>query len=347
MMRRLVLASFLLGTAGAAPVTFVKLYSDGAEIIQWVEQDGQLSGSTQFAYLQGEPPVLKVNGQAFTGVRQGNAVSLNFSSSFLGITDTQVWTGTLAGNALKLNRPVQGGGIGEVVLSSTNVSTYNSALEKLKTYAAGQQQVAQAAAADRAEVERQTRNISDADNRARRALSDASYLLSSLESHPKELKDAGKLFEDGLKEFSEDYQTLLDDAAEAKDCYDVAQVQGYDLSQLRGYDLSQLTGYATSQVKWVTDNIDRDAKAVAELLPKLRAAQAEIATLPAQNPRATATFSVSTAQLKEAETALSKQIAELQKGVQVLAQTRDDAIAQAQDMLSKAAQTAGSLSCKK
>ncbi|PNY79205.1 hypothetical protein, partial [Deinococcus koreensis] len=232
-MPRLLVQSLLLSpSALAAPVAHVKLYSNGTEIVQWTDTNGRLSGTYQVVLAGETLQKIASRNATFSGTRQGSTVTLWFSTTVFGSTDTAVWTGTLAGSNLTLNRPLSTG-IERVTLTKSTVEAYNAAVAELQ-----------------AQVDAQTSAVREINAAAAELLRRAQTVWRELTQRAvRDLQSAAALFEQDLAALYIDHQTLLKNAAEAEDCYDVQSVQGYDLSQLTGYDLSQVTGFDTAALE--------------------------------------------------------------------------------------------------
>lgn len=350
-MRRFLPLSLLLSSVAlAAPVTFVKTYSDGAEVVQWVEQGGQLSGTWQIVYLSGQPASLKSSNQTFTGTRSGNTVNLKLTTTLLGSIDTKIWSGTLAGQTLTLNRPAQTG-ISQTVFTKSSVEAYNKAVAQLSTVGQQQQQAAreqaQAAAAQQARIQEQNRMVNQVNSAASEALSQAGNLLADLQGDVTEIEDVIRLYQQNLDELRQDHQTLMQDAASAKDCYDVGQVQGYDLGQLTGYDMGQLTGYTAGEFSRTKGDVERHIQQAAQLQSTLKTGVKNLGRLPGLTPLATLKASVNPLQLEQAGEALAKAVTGATTALDHLNQVRQSTLSTANTLVEEARKTAGGLTCQK
>lgn len=352
------LATLLLLTSGsalAAPQVFFKQYADGVELFQWNEgAGGQLTGTYQLVYANAAFTQLTTYNEAFTGTRKGGALSLKFTRSFLGISDTTVWTGTLNGATLTLNRPRASGAAGfdSTAFSKSTLTAYNQAVTQLTAQAQAKrlaaQQEAQRQAAQQATIDAQTRAVRDTNREAERALSDTTGLLRELQAVQTELGSAATQFRDDLAAMHKDYQTLLDEAEQARlsrDCFDVRQVQGYDLRQLTGYDLSQLTGYDSTQLQRVTAEANRQLQRVDALLITLSSVAQNASQLQGVTPLSKEPWRVNHAALSDARAKLTAQAAQMRAAVAQAAGVRDDTLAQARTMIGQAQAVADRLTC--
>ena len=204
----LLLIAMASATTLAAPVTFVKVYTDAAEVLQWSDVSGQLTGTRQLVYREGNPPVFKTQNATFTGTRSGNTISLKFTSSFLGYTDTRILLGTLAGNNLTLAQPSSGGGISSVMYTKSSSEAYNQAVQRLYTQVLTERtalaQAEQKRAAQQAKINAQTRIISDADQAGHRAIENAQSLASDLTDSAKDLQSTAQGFLKDLERLQKD-----------------------------------------------------------------------------------------------------------------------------------------------
>lgn len=350
MPRFLTLCLLLSGPTLAAPAVFVKTYADAAEVVQWVEQAGQLTGTWQIVSLSGQPATLKSNNQTFTGTRTGSNVSLKFTTTILGSIDTKVWSGTLAGPNLTLNRPAQTG-ITQTVFTKSSVEAYNKAVAQLTAIAQKQQQAAraqaQAAAAQQARIDEQNRAVNEVNRAASQALNRAMSLLADFKTDVTDLADVTRLYQENLADLRRDHQTLMQDAASARDCYDVGQVQGYDLSQLTGYDMSQLTGFTASQFNRAKQGIERRVQEAAEIQSALRTVLKNVTGLTGRTPLATAKITVNSRELQEADTALANAVKTTTAALNQTIQEQKTTLGLAQSLVDEATKTAGGLTCQK
>ncbi|GGB70626.1 hypothetical protein [Deinococcus soli (ex Cha et al. 2016)] len=352
-MKRTLSLLLLLGSSAlAAPVVFVKTYVDGAELLQWTEgPGGQLSGTYQLVAITEQGTRLSTQNAAFTGIRQGGAVSVKFTQTVLGTSSTILWTGTLAAQTLTLNRP-QSAGIAFVTFTKGSLAAYNSAVARFQVQVQRQHKAAQQAvqerAAQQAKVEAQTRAVRETNADAAAALSTAAQLRHDVQDDLRALSDVSALFRNDLASLETDQRILLKDAETArgsKDCYDVHTIQGYDLAQLTGYGLSQLTGYDTSELGRAHAAADRDLAAAAALQLTLKSVAQNAAQLQGITPLSTVRWAVDLEALHAAASQVGGWAAQLQEAQAQATAERAGALARAQSLITEAQQVAASLSC--
>ncbi|MFD2609172.1 hypothetical protein ACFSR9_06930 [Deinococcus taklimakanensis] len=348
----LILSSSPALGASSAPQVFVKLYADGAELLQWTEgTGGQLMGTYQLVAANPSLTQLTTRNEAFSGTRRGTALSFRFDRTVLGIADSAVWTATLNGAALTLNRP-KPAGFTSTVLTKSTLAAYNQAVTRLASQVQARKQVAaqqaQQQAAQRAAVDAQTNTVRGVNRRASRALADAADLITQLKDNERDLAAVNELFADDLAKLRTDTQTLFDHAAEvrtSRDCYEMRQVQGYDLSQLTGYDLSQLTGYDTSELRRVTAQVNRDLQAALDLRQTLADIAQTASRLQGTTSLSTEAWQVDGAALAKASQSLALQAQQLQGALTRAVTAQKDSLSQAEQLLAQARHVAGSLTC--
>ena len=112
------------GSQEAAPGSYLSTSSTNVLFLQWVNNNGQLSGQLQEVYTTSDNPLhVQQNNEAFTGVLNGSQLSL--SISLFGVTKTI--TGTFDGSTLKLVVPNQNGQLDTIILHPATVDDYNKA----------------------------------------------------------------------------------------------------------------------------------------------------------------------------------------------------------------------------
>lgn len=144
------------GSSRAIAPSFVGTSPGFVAFIQWTEsRGGYLTGQYQEAYIAGSHRlrVESINA-SFTGVRNGQQISITFQRFFL----TQTWTGTLRGSTLTLTISRPDDLLATLVMRAGTVQDYNRAVAAIKQRVASINE-----AADRREA------VIRADNAFRRA----------------------------------------------------------------------------------------------------------------------------------------------------------------------------------
>ncbi|GGR17472.1 hypothetical protein [Deinococcus ruber] len=346
----LLLALTLGSISAAAPVTFVKVYSDGVELLQWTGTQTTLIGTWQLVYTTGTPPTLHVQNDTFSGTRTGATVSLKFTHSLLGSTETQIWNGTLQGTTLTLNRPLSQGGLASIVFQKSSPDAYNAAVAQLRTAVQRQQDQAQAAAQTQAQqqtqIDAQTRAVRDINNHAADALQRTQDVLSTLRDDQRDLTQAARAFPKDLASLQHDQQTVLKDAAKATDCADVSSVQGYDIDIISGYDLDILTGYDTDVLNNALSSQTQHLQQLDQLVSDISSVNQDFSRLWGKLSLSTVAFSVTQAQFDQARTALSTARKTALQTSDTATTARTQALQQAHTLITQAQNVADALTCQ-
>ena len=342
----------LLGSASAAPVTFVKLYSNAAQVLQWTEASGNITGTFQQVFqTDTRLPELQTTTQTFTGLRSENTFTFQFSQSLLGFTDTRIWTGTLNGNTLNVTAPATQGGLNTVAYTRSTTDAYNAAVKTLTTQVTAartqfEQQEAQRRT-DEAIVRAQSDAVSQMNWKAAQALNDAKRLQSTTERLSDRLTSFRERLPDDLDRVVEDYDDLLESAKEAETCYEVSVVQGYKLGTLKGYDRGVLTDYVADTLTSLEREV-REAQATIVTnqlaLAGLKSAAKTAATV---NPRAKVSLTFSISEVNAVETALQQGSTALAAALSAAQGQYRSVLTEVDTRIAQAQRVAAALTCQK
>jgi len=145
MKRRILVTIMCILSAAAAqspaPPVYIFNSKDNVFLIQWTEAGGQLTGSYQHARIDRVGmPVIKSQNAAFTGTRQGTSVNLLFRTTVFGVEIGNVINASLTPSSLILNLPSPTGGFSKVAFTKGSLNDYNTAVSKLQTTVAKEQQ---------------------------------------------------------------------------------------------------------------------------------------------------------------------------------------------------------------
>lgn len=303
-----------LGSAAAAPATFVKTYSNATHVLQWTEADGQLTGTFQQVYrTAANPPELKVTTLPFTGTRRSTTFTFQFNQSVLGFTDTRNWTGTLSGTTLTVTVSAGQGGLTTMAYTRSSTDAYNAAVKNLTAQVTAartlfQQQDTQRRA-DASALQAQTTAVTQLNRAATQALEDAGHVQETVERLTAQFADLRGRLPDDLARVRADHETLLAEAQDAHSCFDISMVQGYYLDMLSGYDRDVLTGYLADILKGLEDDARDAQQDGASILATLLEVKAAATTVPAANPHSQVPVAFTGPELTSASAALTQVLA--------------------------------------
>lgn len=220
--------------------TFICSDSTAANLLQWSNDHGALTGSFTESRLSGSAPneVVSSDNAAMTGTLNGSAITLNVSVLFF----TQPLSGTLVGSTLTLNMPQSDGALQAATCQAATLQQWNELVGQLGN---------QADTANKAVRQQQAQASADAANA--RAEQDAQDALAVVQKFSL-AGDLGRLGND-VK------QTYTDLAAEKKaaaigpnapgetDCYNLSGNVNYDAQGTIAYDATG-TFAGSSPIRW-------------------------------------------------------------------------------------------------
>lgn len=347
---RTLMVLLALGSAAAAPATFVKTYSNATQVLQWTEVDGRLTGTFQQVFrTAATPPTLKVTTLPFIGTRRGNTFTFQFTQSALGFTDTKNWTGTLSGSTLSVTVPSERGGLTTTAYTRSSADAYNAAVKTLTAQVTAartlfEQQDAQRRA-DAAAVQAQTTAVTRLNSAAADALYDAAQVQAAAERVTAQLTDLrGRLPED-LARVVADHEALLTAARDARSCDEVSQVQGYHLDTLSGYDRDVLTGYVAGVLEDLADDARDAQQEGAGVLTALDRVKAAAPSVSAANPRSQVRVSLTPADLTNAGASLTRALSLLGATLTATQAEYRAALAETDARIAQARTVAAGLDC--
>jgi hypothetical protein len=224
----------------AANSSFLANDSRSVLFVTWLESRGLLSGELQFVRDNGKPvPSAESFRLLFRGERSGNSIRINFQQN---IFFTNSIGGTLNGNTLTLNFPIDTGGFAPVRLLPSTITQFNLALDRLRSDIGRRAQEAQ----KRIAREEQELKIQQGNE----AVAEQLRKLVKLKTDLPVLKE--KVTERVKSLFTEiqNYQTLVEryelDAKNFSDCensYEIKENRSYALADQEAYRLGDSEAY--------------------------------------------------------------------------------------------------------
>jgi hypothetical protein len=214
----LVLVSFALiscGDTGSSQHGFLASGNTGVAFIQFVENNGQLSGQMQGIDI--------MNGQAhpynetLTGTLNNGQISL--SVSMFGIAETL--TGTYDGSTLTLNFPDSSGHLVSSTFQSATIDDYNKAVNSFEASIQATQTATQNAEATAAVIGATATAVSDEQQRLQNDLHNIGGAIRQLQTDT-DFSNILKQYSDDINQMQKDYQTEQNDANGG--CANVGQV---------------------------------------------------------------------------------------------------------------------------
>ncbi len=205
----LVLVSIALiscGDTGSTQHGFLASGNTGVAFIQFVENNGQLSGQMQGVDI--------MNGQAhpynetLTGTLNNGQISL--SVSLFGIAET--FTGTNDGSTLTLNFPDSSGHLVSTTFQSATIDDYNKAVNSFEANIQATQTAAQNAEATAVVISATATAVSDEQQRLKYDLQNIDGAIHQLQSDT-DFSNILKQYSDDINQMQKDYQTEQNDAS--------------------------------------------------------------------------------------------------------------------------------------
>jgi chromosome segregation ATPase len=231
--------------------------------VQFTEQGGRLSGRMQFFGVKGRAwKVTDADNASFTGVREGESVSLRFA----GLFTENIINGTLSGDTLSLVMPQEDGRLAAVEFRRAAVGEYNAEVEKLKGQAAKTNEATRKAWA---EEER----IGELRGRGARADGTIQDAFESLDDRVGELGDAAR-FDEQLSGFDEHWREMQEHEKEFKSKAAARPLDNYKLGEAR-HALQNL-GHDRQNIRHDRQSLNYAVKNAEERISKTRDALAAL-----------------------------------------------------------------------
>jgi hypothetical protein len=251
-------------TAGeGGPRGYLASGKNGVIFIQFTEQGGRLSGRMQFFGVKGRAwKVTGADNASFTGVREGEGVSLRFA----GLFTENIINGTLSGDTLSLVMPQEDGRLAAVEFRSAAVGEYNAEVEKLKGQAAKTNEDTRKAWAEEERLGQLRQRGAQADG----AIQDA---YESLDDRINELGDAARL-DDPLAGFDEHWREMQEHLKEFTAKAAARPLDNYKLGEAR-YALQTLS-HDRQNIGYDRRSLDYATKSAGEKISKAREAVAAL-----------------------------------------------------------------------
>jgi predicted nucleic acid-binding Zn-ribbon protein len=189
--------------------TFICSGGSSAELLQWQDNNGYLSGSYEYSSISGQAPQEQVssNSGGLSGTLNGNAISLTIGLQ-------QPLYGTLDGSQLTLNVPQSDGSFQAGTCNSGSLSDWNSAVQALDSQVTSDNSTALQQQAQASSAAAQQEHVQQVSN-AQQSLSND---VSTLQSDSSSLNSNTQLASD-INQMKTDYQTEQND-------WQTAQTQG-------------------------------------------------------------------------------------------------------------------------
>lgn len=269
--RRVVIAAVLLLcllgcrsiTGGGGPRGYLASGQNGVIFVQFTEQGGRLSGQMQFFGVKGRGwKVTDSDNASFTGIREGEGVSLRFAGLF---TEHTI-NGTLSGDTLSLVMPQADGRLAAVEFRRATVGEYNAEVEKLKGQAAKTNEATRRAQAEQERLDQLRQRGAQVDG----GIQDA---YESLNDRIGELDDAAR-FDDPLSGFDEHWREVQEHEKEFKRKAAVRPLDSYKLGEV-GYALQTL-GHDQQSIRYDRQSLGYAVKNANEKISKTRDAVAAL-----------------------------------------------------------------------
>lgn len=248
---------------GGGPRGYLASGQNGVIFIQFTEQGGRLSGQMQFFGVKGRGwKVTDSDNASFTGIREGESVSLRFARLF---TEHTI-NGTLSGDSLSLVMPQADGRLVPVEFRRATVGEYNAEVEKLKGQAAKTNEATQKAHAEQDRLDQLRQRGAQVDG----SIQDA---YESLDDRIGELGDAAR-FDDPLSNFDDHWHEMQEHEKEFKSKAAVRPLDSYKLSEV-GYALQTL-GHDQQSIRYDRQSLGYAVKNANEKISKARDAVAAL-----------------------------------------------------------------------
>jgi hypothetical protein len=205
----LVLVSIALVSCGDTGLTqhgFLARGNTGVTFIQFVENNGQLTGQIQGVDI--------MNGQAhpynetLTGTLNNGQISM--SVSFLGIAET--YTGTFDGSTLTLNFPDSSGHLVSTTFQSATIDDYNKEVNSFETNIQATQTAEQNAEATAVVISATTTAVSDEQQRLKYDLQNIGGAIQQLQ-HDTDFSNTLNQYSNDINQMQKDYQIEQNDAS--------------------------------------------------------------------------------------------------------------------------------------
>lgn len=234
-----------LSSAFAGNASFLAKDSKSVLFITWLDSRGLLSGELQFVRDNGkEVPSTESFRLIFRGERSGNSIRINFQQ-FLFFTNSI--GGTLNGNVLTLNFPVDTGGFVPIKLSSSTIAQFNLALDSLRSDISKRAQDAR----NRIAREDQESKIQQGNKAVEEQIQKLAKLKSDLPVLKEKVTERMKAFAVEVQ----NYQTLVEryeqDAKSFSDCensYEIKENRSYALADREAYRIGDSEAYQVEMV---------------------------------------------------------------------------------------------------
>lgn len=257
--------------AGDDP-SYIVIYTNRVELIQWTSSQGQVIGSVQEVYTPpGEPYNIETVNASFRGIQQGNQISITFP--VLGNFSGETWTGQAAWGTLKLAVPLSNGQEQVVRFNSGTVEQYNGLAAEFRNH------IASAAAHHRAALGEQ-RRLASQQQAVVNANSDLLDDLSRLRRDIVILKK-GPDFSSNYAAFETDLEAMRQSNAKEQNlatqspltCYRLGEVK-YAAGEVK-YHRGEVT-YQDGAFKYQLDQWNQDISIVQDRIAKTQAAEREL-----------------------------------------------------------------------
>lgn len=327
---------------------YLARFTNQVMFIQFVDDDGRLSGQFQIAQTDNAAAVSSQN-FPFTGTRKGKDVSITLTGNVWTTGWTaKTFTGTLSGNQLTLVTPGDDGKLITVVLKDASVDDYNQAVTAVKQAAVQQLQAQQAAlaaakaaqdAAD--ERARQQRAVASANDEIARALLRLAGDRDSLADDPR-FAGVFKTQQGILDQMQTQFTEIQQQSAKRLTCYQRNQLE-YEVNQIE-YELNQIE-YQVNQAAYIKSGVDDRLSAVRDDIQQVQRAWEKLAVAVKANTNGTPAPEYTADDIQAAITAANHRVAAASEALQQLISKADDYYNQGEELLGRARDLVSKVRC--